>query len=86
LAGGVLILNESGEEKAGKLGAGLARQYNNRHRQVEQCQVAVFLAHAAQRCWTWLDGELYLPERWFSANYATRRSRSPKPAPIQQED
>jgi SRSO17 transposase len=44
LAGGVLILDESGEAKSGAMSAGVSRQYNGRHHQVENSQVGVFLA------------------------------------------
>lgn len=69
--GGVLIIDESAEEKAGEKSAGAARQYNGRLGKVELSQVGVFLAYSnisgavAAPTWTWVDGELYLPEAWF---------------------
>ena len=80
LVGGVLIVDESGDEKFGDAGAGVARQYNGRHRQVERCQVGVYLAYVQGTTWTWLDGELYLPEGWFTADYAKRRQKAEIPA------
>lgn len=80
LAGGVLILDESGEDKAGEASAGVARQYNGRHKQVKNCQVGVYLAYAAGGIWTWVDGELYLPEKWFSPAHAARRRKAEVPA------
>lgn len=70
--GGVLILDESAEEKAGDRSVGAARQYNGRLGKVELSQVGVFLAYSnisskvAAPTWTWIDGELYLPEPWFA--------------------
>jgi SRSO17 transposase len=79
LAGGVLILDESGETKSGKMSAGVAQQYNGRQRRVENCQVGVFLAYAQGNTWTWVDGELYLPEKWFTPAYAAQRQKAAIP-------
>src|SRR5262245_14448965 len=67
-AGSVLILDESAEGKAGEKTAGAGRQYNGRLGKVEVSQVGTFLAlvNEARRFWTWIDGELFLPERWFA--------------------
>lgn len=70
--GGVLIIDESAEEKAGEKSAGAARQYNGRLGKVDLSQVGVFLAYSnisraiAAPTWFWVDGELYLPEPWFA--------------------
>lgn len=73
--GGVLILDESADERAGAQSAGAGRQYNGRLGKVEMSQVGVFLAFYKDRVWTWVDGELYLPEHWFSAEMAQQRER-----------
>lgn len=79
MAGGVLILDESGEAKSGEMSAGVSRQYNGRHHQVENSQVGVFLAYAKDQMWTWVDGELYLPEKWFSPAWAKQRQKAAIP-------
>ncbi|HEX8999421.1 MAG TPA: transposase, partial [Blastocatellia bacterium] len=61
----VLILDESAEEKASARTAGAGRQYNGRLGKVEMSQVGVFLACANDGLWTWVDGELFIPEAWF---------------------
>jgi SRSO17 transposase len=73
--GGVLILDESADEKAGDHSAGAARQYNGRQGKVDLCQVATCLvyAHPATGVWTMVDGELFLPEAWFTKAYAGLR-------------
>jgi SRSO17 transposase len=38
------------------------------------------LANEAQRFWTWIDGELFVPERWFAPEMAKRRQRLGIPA------
>ena len=82
LAGGVLILDESADEKAGDHSAGAARQYNGRQGKVDLCQVATCLvyAHPATGVWTMVDGELFLPEVWFTKAYAGLRREVDLPA------
>lgn len=78
-SGGILILDESGDEKYGDAGAGVAHQYNGRHKRVERSQVGVFLAYAQGQTWSWVDGELFLGEKWFRADYAQRRRKAQVP-------
>src|SRR4051794_2044740 len=75
LHGGVLILDESADAKAGLHSAGAARQWNGRLGKVDLCQVGVFLAFATDTLWTWIDGELFVPEPWFAAELAAERTR-----------
>ncbi|HEX9091602.1 MAG TPA: IS701 family transposase, partial [Anaerolineales bacterium] len=69
----ILVLDESAEEKAGPHSAGAGRQHNGRLGKIEMSQVGVFLSLVTPQVNTWIDGELYLPERWFSAAYAEQR-------------
>jgi SRSO17 transposase len=75
--GGALVLDESASEKAGADTIGSARQYNGRLGKVEMSQVGVFLAfaHLQHNVWTWLDGELFLPEAWFQPDRQEQRLR-----------
>ncbi len=79
--GGVLILDESADEKAGEHSAGAARQYNGRIGKVDLSQVGTFLAYAnvsrqvPTPTWLWVDGELFLPEHWFAPEMAPERKR-----------
>ncbi len=73
--GAMLILDESADAKAGLHSAGAARQWNGRLGKVDLCQVGVFLAFATETLWTWIDGELFLPEHWFAPALATERTR-----------
>lgn len=74
-AGGMLLLDESAVDKAGRHSVGAGRQYNGRRGKVDNSQVGLFLAFAKGETWTWVDGEVFLPERWFGAAYAERRAR-----------
>jgi SRSO17 transposase len=73
--GGVLILDESADKKAGDKSAGSGRQYNGRLGKVDMSQVGTFLAYANRSVWTWVDGELYLPEHWFAPEMAELREK-----------
>ncbi len=74
-SGGALILDESADEKASGKTAGAGRQRNGRLGKVEMSQVGTFLAYANDGLWTWIDGELFLPEHWFSRQMAKQRRR-----------
>ena len=62
---GMLLLDESADAKSGTKTAGAARQYNGRLGKVDLCQVGVFLSFVKGHTWTWVDGELFLPQHWF---------------------
>src|SRR6266516_5292062 len=69
------LLDESGDEHGGSATVGTSRQYLGRLGKVEQGQVGVFVSLVKGNFWTWLDGELYLPQVWFSEAYAERRAQ-----------
>jgi SRSO17 transposase len=77
--GGVLLLDESADE-AGEQQAGAGRQYNGRLGKVEMSRVGVFLAyanltHPDRLLWTWVDGDLFLQECWFTPEMDELRQR-----------
>lgn len=69
----MLVLDESAEEKTGPESAGAGRQHNGRLGKIEMSQVGVFLSLVTPQVNTWIDGELYIPVRWFEASYAAKR-------------
>jgi SRSO17 transposase len=73
--GGVLLLDESADEKAGPKSAGAGYQHNGRLGKIEMSQVGVFLAFYKEIVWTWVDGELFLPKHWFTPEMASERKR-----------
>jgi SRSO17 transposase len=79
-SGGMVLLDESADAKAGIKTAGAGRQYNGRLGKVDLCQVGVFLAFVKEHIWTWVDGELFLPEGWFALEMAEERQRLGIPA------
>jgi SRSO17 transposase len=72
---GCVIMDGSGCQRKGTESAGIARQYCNETGKVDNCQVGVYLAYSSPKGYTLLDRRLYLPEKWFSDEYATRRQR-----------
>ena len=72
--GSPLILDESADEKAGTHNAGASRQSNGRLGKVDVCRVDTCLTDANGGLWAMVDGELFLPEEWFGAAFAQRRS------------
>ena len=81
--GGVLLLDESADEKASAKSVGAARQYNGRLGKVEMSQVGTFLAfaHIQHNLWSWVDGELFLTESWFASNRVQERHLFAVPPP-----
>jgi SRSO17 transposase len=80
---GVLIFDESGFVKKGKDSAGVYRQYCGTVGKVENCQVGVFGAYASRHGYTLLDKRLFLPEKWFTEEYAERRGKCEIPEGIE---
>lgn len=79
LEGGFLLLDESADEKAGDKSAGAGRQHNGRLGKIEMSQVGVFLAYYKDVVWSWVDGELFIPEHWFEAEMSEERERAGVP-------
>jgi SRSO17 transposase len=79
--GGLLIVDETADAKAGEGSAGSGQQYNGRDNGreglVELCQGATCLSFVppAEGVGTLVDNELFLPEHWFSASYAALRQK-----------
>src|SRR5216683_297481 len=78
-AGAVLVIDETGFLKKGRMSAGVQRQYTGTAGRIENCQVGVFLAYAAPGGGRALiDRELYLPQESWCAD--RHRQRQPSPA------
>lgn len=59
-----LLVDESAMSKKGDDSVGVGRQYNGRLGKVDNCQVGVFAALAANCRVALLEGRLYLPQEW----------------------
>ncbi|WP_235005931.1 IS701 family transposase [Nocardiopsis sp. JB363] len=60
----VLVVDETGDIKQGISTVGVARQYTGTTGQVENCQVAVYLAYTTTVGHALVDHRLYLPLSW----------------------
>jgi SRSO17 transposase len=78
---GVVVIDPSAFPKKGTASCGVARQWCGRLGKVDNCQVGVFLAYAAQDGYAPLDRRLYLPEDW--AEDQDRREKCHVPAAVQ---
>ncbi len=70
---GVLIFDETGFVKKGDDSAGVGKQYCGSLGKVENCQVGVFAAYASRHGYSLLDARLFIPQQWFSDDYAEKR-------------
>lgn len=61
-----LVLDESAFAKKGEMSAGVARQWNGRLGKTDNSQVGVFAAMVRDGVSALIDGELYIPEEWFT--------------------
>jgi SRSO17 transposase len=67
-ADGVLAVDDTGFEKAGRRSAGVQRQYTGTAGKITNCQIGVFLSYVDPgRHRVLIDRELYLPRSWFAA-------------------
>lgn len=78
----VLLIDESGIPKQGQHSAGVARQYCGALGKICSCQVGVFLGYACCTGYTLLDGQLFVPEPWFSEQMAELRQEVGIPAEL----
>jgi SRSO17 transposase len=64
--GAVLVVDETGDLKKGSHTVGVQRQYTGTAGKVDNAQVAVYLAYAADAGHGVIDRELYLPQGWLA--------------------
>jgi SRSO17 transposase len=70
---GMLIIDGCDFPKQGDNSVGVARQYCGALGKTANCQAGMFLGYASTRGHTLLDRRLYLPQQWFSPEYAAKR-------------
>ncbi len=75
----VLVADETGFLKKGRMSAGVQRQYTGTAGRVENAQVGVFLAYAGPGgSRALIDRELYLPQKWCEDRERCRGAGIPK--------
>ena len=70
---GMINADSSEFVKKGKESVGVSRQYCGAIGKVENCQSGVFVGYSSEKGYGLLTGRLYMPEIWFSPEYAQRR-------------
>jgi len=78
----VLIFDGSGFPKQGTHSVGVAPQYCGALGKIANCQEGVFAVYASRTGYAFVDGRLYVPERWFGTDYAARRKVCRVPAAL----
>jgi SRSO17 transposase len=78
----VLILDGSGFPKQGTHSAGVAPQYCGALGKIANCQEGVFAVYASTSGYAFVDGRLYVPERWFGDDYRVRHQACRLPADL----
>ncbi len=72
---GMFTIDSSEIPKKGNESAGVARQYCGRLGKIENCQSGVFLGYVSNIGYGLLQGQLYVPEKWFTEEYEERREK-----------
>jgi SRSO17 transposase len=73
---GMINVDSSEFIKKGKESVGVSRQYCGAIGKVENCQSGVFAGYSSEKGYGLLTGRLYMPESWFSPQYAQRRKEN----------
>ena len=60
----VLVIDETGFLKQGKVSCGVGRQYTGSAGKITNCQIGVFTAYASRHGHALIDRALYLPKTW----------------------
>ena len=80
---GVIVADETGFLKQGKMSCGVKRQYSGTAGRVENCQIGVFLTYASEKGHAPIDRRLYIPEDWFDDPGRCRKAGVPETVSFQ---
>src|SRR5437870_7144986 len=78
----VLIFDGSGFPKQGTHSAGVAPQYCGALGKIANCQEGVFAVYTSSHGYAFVDGRLFVPQRWFGDDYRARRTACGLPADL----
>jgi SRSO17 transposase len=78
-ATGVIILDGSDCPKQGGDSVGVQRQWCGEVGKIANCQAGVYLGYSSAQGYSMLDRRLFMPECWFTPEYAKRRYQSRVP-------
>jgi SRSO17 transposase len=78
----VLVADETGFLKKGRMSAGVQRQYSGTAGRTENCQIGTFLAYASPLGRVLIDRELYVPQSWIDDRDRCRAAGIPDEVPF----
>ena len=70
---GVVLIDESGVVKQGVDSVGVAAQYCGAVGKIANSQVGVYLGYASRKGYSLVEGQLFMPEVWFTDEHAAKR-------------
>jgi SRSO17 transposase len=79
----VLVFDESAFPKKGNHSVGVAPQYCGTTGKIENCQVGVFAGYTSHQGYSLVDSRLFIPEKWFSDEYAEKRIKCEMPSELE---
>ena len=79
-ADSMITLDDTGFTKKGNNSVGVARQYCGATGKIDNCQVGVMAGYVSPHGYGLIDYELYIPEKWFSEEYAKLRDKCGVPS------
>ena len=80
---GMLSVDSTEMVKKGKESVGVARQYCGHVGKTENCQSGVFVGYTSRIGYGLVDRQLYVPQSWFTKEYAERRKRCGIPPEVE---
>ena len=80
---GVMVTDETGFLKQGKMSCGVKRQYSGTAGRIENCQIGVFLTYASSKGHAPIDRRLYIPEDWHEDPERCRKAGIPETVTFQ---
>ena len=81
-ADGVALIDESGGVKQRDDSVGVAAQYCGSVGKVANSQVGVHLGYASRKGYSLIEGQLFMPEAWFTEEQAKKREACGVPAEL----
>jgi SRSO17 transposase len=79
---GVVLIDESGVVKQGSDSVGVAAQDCGAVGKVANSQVGVYLGYASRKGYSLVEGQLFMPEVWFTDDHAAQRQACGVPADL----
>jgi SRSO17 transposase len=70
---GVALIDESSAVKQGTESVGVAAQYCGSVGKIANGQVGVYLGYASRKGYSLIEGQLFMPEKWFEEEHAEQR-------------